>query len=173
MGQDLSSAQATAIAANVRYPRLLVQITLDATTIRLSYGETVTFDGDSYSQAGVQISDVKNGKGGIVTARLKIPNEDNVYTQLALSGAFDFAPVKVWTYYGTGNPSTDDVIVLIDGEIYATPAMDQAIVFDCATTGAMTRMLPDVTLGAPDLNHMPFPGQQFRVGNEVYTVEIR
>jgi hypothetical protein len=173
MGTEISSGQSTAIAASVRHPRLLVQITLDSTTIRLSFGETVTFDGNTFSKSGVQIQEVKNGKGGIVTARLRIPNQDHVYTQLTLSGAFDFAPVKIWQYYGTGNPSTDDVVVILDGEIYSTPAMDQVIVFDCAPTGAMTKMIPDVALGAPDLNHMPFPGQQFRIGNEVYTVEIR
>tara|TARA_R100001143_G_scaffold61969_1_gene64045 strand:- start:11821 stop:12342 length:522 start_codon:yes stop_codon:yes gene_type:complete len=173
MGQNLTAGQTTAITAPVRHPRLLVQITLAATTLRLSYAETVTFDGNTFSKSGVLVSDVKNGKGGIVTARLKIPNEENVYTQLTLSGAFDFAPVKIWQYYGTGNPSTDDVIVLLDGEIYAVPDMGPAIVFDCATTGAMTRMMPDLTLGAPDLNHMPFAGQQFRIGNEVYIVEIR
>ena len=58
------------------------------------------------------------------------------------------------------------------GEIVKIPSMGSEIVFDCATIGGVTKRIPNLTLGSPDLNHMPYSGQQIPIGNEIYIVEI-
>lgn len=170
----LSSGQQAAITAKIRHPRTLVKIgDLGETEVRICSGGNITYNSEVYTKAGVFIDQVKVGKGGVKTCRVHIQNDNHVYTKLAISGAgFSFKPIEVWQFYGTGNPANEDVVKIIDGEIFAIPEMGQKVVFDCATSGAMTRMIPDVTLGPPDLNFMPYAGQTFIFGNESWTVEI-
>ena len=169
----ISTAQQTEIALKVRHPRILVKIVLDETEIRVCSGGNITYNSEVYTKSGVFVDQVKVGKGGVKTCRVHIQNDDHVYTKLAIAGeGFENKPVQVWEFYGTGNPANDDVVKILDGEIYAIPEMGQKIVFDCALSGSMSRSIPDCTLGPPDINHMPYPGQTFIVGNESYTVEL-
>ena len=167
----LTTAQDTEIAKVVRSPRTLVKIVYSAGTIRLSSGENVTWDSQSWLQSGVKVKNVKTGKGGIQTARVEIINEDNLYSEIAILGQFNFQEVTIWEYYGL-NPALADPVKRFYGEIVKIPSMGGTIVFDCATIGGVTKRLPNLTLGSPDLNHMPYSGQTIAIGREIYTVEI-
>lgn len=174
MSITISAGQQSAISGKVRHQRYLVEIELDAQTLRLASGGTYTVGGNTFVKSGVMVDQVKTGKGAGKTARIAIPNEDNVYTLLALTDTgFNYKPVKVWEFYGNTSPAEDDLNLIFTGEVYAVPSIDRNIILDCATTKMKTKMVPDLTLGPPDVNHLPYTGQRVVVGNEVYTVEIR
>lgn len=171
---NITVGQQAAISAPIRHQRFFVEIVLDSSTLRLSSGGNYTFKGNSFIKSGVMVDQVKTGKGAMKTARVAIPNDNYVYSILALTGTgFSFKPVKIWEYYGTTNPADDDPVLIFEGEIYAVPSIDRNVVFDCATAKMKTKMVPDLTLGAPDVNHLPYTGQRVVVGNEVYTIEVR
>lgn len=167
----LTAAQTAEIAKAVRSPRSLVQIVYSAGTIRLATGENVTWNSQSWLQSGVRVKNIKSGKGGIQTARVEIINEDNLYSEIAALGQFNFQEVTIWEYYGL-NPALADPVKRFHGEIVKIPSMDGTIVMDCATIGGVTKRLPNLTLGSPALNHMPYSGQTIAIGNEIYTIEI-
>ncbi len=170
----LSAGQLTAIAAEVRHPRLLVKVTISGNELRYASGGNITFNGQLYSKSGVHVDQVKTGKGGIQYARFHLPNENYGLSQLLFTGSgFASIPVQAWTYYGQGNPSVDDVVNFFKGEVYKVPILNaQKGVLECATAGGKTKMVPDFNISSPDVNHLPYSGQTFIIGNDSYTVEI-
>ena len=167
----LTAAQDAEIIKAVRSPRGLLKIVYSGGTIRVCTGGNVTWDSQSWLKSGVKIKDIKTGKGGIQTARISIINESNLYSEIAILGQFNFQEVTVWEYYGA-SPALADPVKRFYGEIVKIPSMGSEIVFDCATIGGVTKRIPNLTLGSPDLNHMPYSGQQIPIGNEIYIVEI-
>ena len=168
----LTANQQAEISAPIRHQRFLLQIDIDSQTLRQSSGGTVTWNGHTWSKAGVTVNSLRNGKGGMETARIEVQNQNHVMTAYAINNSFAFARVQLWEYYGTGNPALEDPIKKFDGEVVGIPAMEGKIVFDCATKGAVSKRIPNLTLTAPDVNHMPYSGQAFVVGTEVYTIEV-
>ena len=167
----ISSAQLTEIAKAVRSPRGLIKIVHASGTIRICTGGDVTWDSQSWVKGGVSIKNVKTGKGGVQTARITMINEDQIYSILAIAGAFNLKEVWYWEYYGA-SPALADPVLRFYGEIVKIPTMGLKIVFDCATVGATTKKIPNLSLGSPDVNHMPRNGETITIGNEVYTIEI-
>lgn len=169
----LTTNQESQIALAVRHPRYLLQIDIDSQTLRYASGGTVTWDGETWARTGIIVKSLKNGKGGMEGMRLEVQDEADIMTQIAISNSFAFARVRLWEYYGTTTSvATDDPIKKFDGEVVGVPFMAQTVVFDCATKGAVTKRIPNLTLTAPDVNHMPYSGQSFVIGNERYTIEI-
>jgi len=170
---NITVNQQAAISAPIRHQRFLVEIVLDNSTLRLASGGNFVFKGNTYAKSGITVDQVKTGKGAVKTARITIPNENSVYTLLALTDTgFPYKPVKVWEYYGTTNPADDDPLLIFEGEIYAVPEIDRTAVFDCATAKMKTKMIPDLTLGPPEVNHLPYSGQRIIIGNESYTIKV-
>lgn len=167
----ITAAQEIEIAKEVRAPRSLLKITHADGIIRLASGGNVTWDSQSWLKSGFKVTNVKTGKAGVQTARVTIINENNIYSELAILGKFNYKRVEYWEYYGA-NPATDDPVKRFAGEITKIPSMSNVIVFDCATTGALTKRIPFLTLGAPDVNHMPRSGQRIHIGNEIFTIEV-
>lgn len=167
----LTTAQDAELLKPVKSPRALLEIVYSGGTIRLATGGNITWDGNNWLKSGFQIKDIKTGKGGIQTARITIINESNLYSELAILGSFNFAEITYWEYYGA-NPTLSDPIKRFFGEVVKAPSMTHNIVFDCATIGGITKRIPNLTLGSPDLNHMPYSGQRIPIGNEIYTVSI-
>lgn len=168
----LTAAQEAELAAVVKHPRNLLQIDIDGETLRISSGETVTWNSQTWTKTGLRVVSMGNGKGGMETARFEVQNENNVMTAYAVSNSFAFARIQHWEYYGTGNPALEDPIKKFDGEVVGIPSMEQKIIFDCATQGAVTKRIPSLTLTAPDVNHLPYSGQSFVIGGEAYTIEV-
>lgn len=167
----LTAAQDTEIALAVRSPRGILKIVYSGGTIRVCTGGNVTWDSQTWLKSGVKIKDIKTGKGGIQTARITIINEANLYSELAILGSLNFAEVTYWEYYGA-SPALADPVKRFYGEVVKVPSIGGVIVLDCATIGGITKRIPNLTLGSPDLNHMPYSGQRIFIGNEIYTVEI-
>lgn len=167
----ITSAQQTEIAKKVRSPRGLVKIVHATGTIRICTGGDVTWDSQSWVKGGVEIKNVKTGKGGIQTVRITLINEDLIYSELAILGSFKLKEVWYWEYYGA-SPALEDPVLRFYGEIVKIPTMSNKIVFDCATKGSTTKRIPNLTLGSPDVNHMPRSGQKITIGNDIFTIEV-
>lgn len=168
----LTANQQTEISAAVRHQRYLLQIDIDGSTLRMASGGTVTWNSQTWSKTGLNVANLSNGKGGMETVRIEVQNQNNAFTAYAISNSFSFARVQLWEFYGTGNPALEDPVKKFDGEVVGIPSMEQKIVFDCATKGAVTKRIPSLTLTAPDVNHLPYSGQFFVIGTEVFTVEV-
>jgi hypothetical protein len=169
----VTTAQQAELDAVVRRPRYLAQFTLGGTVFRIASARQVTFDGNTFSKTGLDVRNLKTGKGGIQTCRVMVQNENHVWTQILVSMAFTHRPMKVWKYYGDSDPSTDDAVVAFDGQILAVPSIGDHVVFDCVSTNGATKEIPNVTLGPPEVKHMPYPGQRLIFPNEIYTIEVR
>ncbi len=167
----LTAAQQTEIAKPVRSPRGLVKIIHASGTIRIATGGNVTWDSQSWVKGGVEIKNVKTGKGGVQSVRITLINEDQIYSELAILGSFKYKEVFYWEYYGS-SPALEDPILRFHGEIVKIPTMSNKIVFDCSTVGASTKRIPNLTLGSPHVNHMPRNGEKITIGNETFTIEI-
>jgi hypothetical protein len=167
----VTAAQQTELDKAVRSPRGLLKVVHATGTILICTGGNVTWNSMSFVKGGVSIKTVKTGKGGIQTARITLINEDYIYSILAISGDLALQEVTYWEYYGQ-SPALEDPILRFHGEIVKIPTMGQTVVLDCATIGSTTKKIPTVTLGSPEVNHMPRSGEQITIGNEVYTIEV-
>ena len=167
----LTAAQQTEIDKKVRSPRGLLKIVHTDGTIRISKGGDVTWNSQNFLKSGFKADQIKTGKGGIQTGRFTIINENYIYSVLASAGKLNFATVEYWEYYGS-SPALDDPIKKFYGEVTRIPSMGAYIVLDCTTTGGVTKRIPHLQLGNPDVNHMPYAGQTIPIGNTIYTVEI-
>jgi len=172
MSIPLTAAQITNLAADVRKPRQMVKIILGAQTLRLTTGKDTTWNGNSYVKSGLKVSSVTTGEGGIKSCRVSIINEQQTYSDLAITTGFVFREIKYWKVYGSEPFAVADPILEFTGEIVAIPEMGKIISFDCMTKNAVSRRVSDVVLGPPNIHHLPYNGQKITIGNEVYTVGI-
>jgi len=172
MAIPLTAAQTAALTGEVRKPRQMVEITLGENVIHLSTGDNFTWNDDNYVHTGVSVSEVRTGKGGIQTCRIKIIDENNVYSDMLISLGFVYRAIKYWTVYGEAPYNLGDPVLQFVGEVVRVPSIGSVIVFDCATKNGTTRKVPAVTLGPPSVKHLPFPGQKAVIGNELYIVDI-
>jgi len=168
----LTTAQDNELVKTVQKPKHFVEISLGVQTIRLCTGDTITWNGNTYQKAGLKVSDITTGKAGVQQCRIEILDSNHVWKKLAVATGFEFRLVSVWEVYGEQPFAVDDPIKVFLGEIVRVPSMRDTIVFDCMTTNAAQRKIPFLLLGAPSIKHMPRPGQQVLIGNELYTVEI-
>ena len=171
MNIPLTAAQQTEIAANVRKPRYLVEIKIGASTLRFSTGDDITWDTFDWVKSGVEVSDIRMGKGAIQYCKITLINEQEAYSDLVITTGFLFRSVRIWQVYGVAPYASDDPILKFTGEIVKIPTMGALIIFECTTKYGTTRKIPTITLGPPHIRHLPFPGQKFTIGNEIFTVE--
>lgn len=168
----ITTAQQTELDKKIRSPRGLLKIVHASGTLLVSTGGAVTWNSMSFIKGGLSIKDIKTGKGGMQVARITLINEDFVYSILAIAGSFTLKEVSYWEYYGA-NPALEDPVLRFHGEIVKIPTMGRTIVFDCATIGSTTKKIPYLSLGSPDVNHMPRSGERITIGNEIYTIEVK
>lgn len=169
----VTPGQQAELDALVRRPRYFAQLTLGATVLRIAMAREVTFDGNVFAKTGLNVKNLSIGKGGVQTCRVLVQNENNIYTQLLVALPFAERPIKVWKYYGNTDPTVDDAKLIFDGQIINVPSIGDEVAFDCVSTNGVTRTIPNVTIGPPEVKHMPRNGQRLVFPSEIYTIEVR
>lgn len=172
MSLTLTAAQQALITGDVRKPRQMVKIILGVNTLYLSTGDDFDWEGNTYVHSGLLVSDVKTGKGGIQSCRVSVIDDGHAYSGYVIDVGFVYKEVSYWKVYGEPPYAAADPILQFKGEIVKIPRIGSTVIFDCATKYGTTRKVPSVTLGPPNIHHLPFPGQQVVIGNELYIVEI-
>jgi len=169
---SLTSAQQAALTGQVRRPRYLTEIIIGAQTLRLATGGNSSWLGNTYVKAGFSVSTIKTIEGGVQTCSISIINENEAYSELVITTGFVFRSIKIWKVYGSPPFDDDDPLPKFVGEIVSIPKMGPIITFNCATKYAATRKLPNITLGPPNIKHLPYPGQRIAIGSDLYIVDI-
>jgi hypothetical protein len=158
----------TRISGTVRHPVIAFELGF-STLIRVA-NHSITWDGKTFTKAGLEPSLFKTGKGGIQTGRIEFINEDFAFTSLIFAESTESISANGYIFYGDGPFNLGDEIHFFKGEIVRPVRVYDTVMFDIATIATAARQVPDFTPSPPDINHLPYPGQTFTWEGQPYEV---
>lgn len=157
MTRPLSSANRTGIASTLTRPIYLVEFGF-VTPLRLSTRETVTYNGNAFTAATVQV-DLAGGS-------VKVLNAGLAYTT-TFKGGGDGVSCRIWMSYGEtfARDAADEVF---DGEIGAV-GLGEWIV--ARLRQSSPKQIPRLTVTPPTFSHLPPDGLEIRTPNGLFRLE--
>lgn len=156
------------IASNIRRPRIAAKIYFSS-PIRISNAE-LTYLGEVYVNAGLEVKRLRTEKGGVQTVEIAFLNDNYVYTPTILAEMKNAIRVQMWKFYGDGPFVKGDGIPIFDGELIKPRSLDPIRVV-AATKAVAALWTPSITLGPPDVNFLPYPGEVFIWEGERITLQ--
>jgi hypothetical protein len=112
--RTLTAALTNAYGAAVQSPAWLVEIGLSS-TLRLSSYATVSWDGQTWTAADVDVAALRVGALSI-TGSLVFGNADDSFAAIALGESFTDRRIRIWGYDGRiASPALSDPVLVCDG----------------------------------------------------------
>jgi hypothetical protein len=111
--RTLTAALQAAHAAPVQRPAWLAEITLSASTLRLSSYGTVSWNGQTWNREDMDVSGLRVGALR-VTGSLIFGNADDSYGAIALTEGFTDKRVRIWGYDAGALSVEADAVLLVD-----------------------------------------------------------
>lgn len=169
MARSLSSPTGSAVGASGTAPAYLIQINW-STISRLTTGATLTWGGYSWLSESANLSGLQWSRDGLQGATLRLGNDDQRYSALAL-GATAGVAVAIYAYDQAATAAGDPVKVF-DGYCGKVDLDDDGVTIALRTDGGLkcprTRVSP-----ASGFNHLPPRGTVIMWGTQRYVLEGR
>jgi hypothetical protein len=156
--KPLSSHNLALISSALTRPVYLVEFDF-ATPLRVSSRETITYAGDTFTSATVQV-DLSAGTVRLLNAGL-------AYTATFKTGG-DGVPVKIWVVYGEPVFDRGDADLVFDGELGAVGLGDW---ITARLRDSSPKQIPRLTVAPPTFKHLPPDGLEIRTPSGVFTLE--
>ncbi|MCG8004703.1 MAG: hypothetical protein JAY88_14785 [Candidatus Thiodiazotropha lotti] len=170
MARTLTAKVATAVSQLSTSPIYLVSLGY-TTIIRLSTLGTVNWNGQTWSNFGVEVKGIRYTRGGGQTASLKIPNHDNAYSALILGEGIRDIPVNIYSLYGDEPYDVDDAQHVFQGVIDSVPSIGDFVDMHLVSEGVQTAWTPRIALSAFLGNDLPVPGTRIRWNGDTLVLE--
>lgn len=156
--RPLSSQNAAAVVLPLTRPVYLVEFDF-ATPLRVSSRETVTYAGQTFSAATVQVDLAGN------TVRLL--NASLAYTATFKDGG-DGVPVTIWVVYGEPTFTRGSADEVFSGELGAVGLGDWIV---ARLRESSPKQIPRLTVAPPTFKNLPPDGLEIRTPTGVFTLE--
>jgi hypothetical protein len=168
--RTLSTATLTVVGQPVTSPGFLVRLGFD-TPLHLSTMADVTWNGQLWVAAPVDVEDLAYDGSGTGSGSLILGNTDNVFGALVLNEGAAGIAVQIYAAYA-GLDDLADVELVFDGEtngadIDAT-AVCQQLLSESVATASSPRVFINAAAG---FNHLQPAGTQVFWGTETFTLE--
>jgi hypothetical protein len=172
MARSLSSPTGAAVGAIVTQPAYLIQINW-STVSRLTTGATLTWGGYSWLSESVALSGLQWGKDGLQSATLRLGNNDQRYSALALNEGVADVPIVVYAYDQAATAAGDPVKVF-EGVGGKVDLNDDTVTITLRTAKARALTCPRTRVSpANGFNHLPPRGTVIMWGTQRYVLEGR
>jgi len=158
MSRPLSSVNAAAVVSAVTRPIYLIEM-LFTTPLRLSTRETITYDSNTFTAAGVTVD--------LSGPAIKLFNADLAYTATFLDGA-DGIACNIWAVYGEPTFDHGDADQVFAGEIGACGVGEDIVI---RLRQASRKLSPRLFVVPPTFNHLPPDGLTFLTPSGQYVLE--
>lgn len=168
--RSLTAKVSTAINQPATSPIYLVSLGY-ATPIRLSTNGDITWNGQTWSDFGIEVKNIRYTNGGGQSASLRISNHDNSYSALILAEGIRDISVDIYSIYGAAPYAVDDAEHLFSGVIDDVPSIADFVEMRLISEGARTAWTPRITLSTFLGNNLPVPGTRIRWNGEVLVLE--
>jgi hypothetical protein len=156
--RDLSSVNRTGIASTLTRPVYLVEF-LFATPLRLSSRETITYAGNTFTAATLQVD--------IAGSSIKLLNASLAYTSTFKVGA-DGVRCSIWVVYGDGTFTRGDADMVFNGEVGAVGISEQIVI---RLRDAPPKQVPRLQVAPPAFNNLPPDGLEIRTPTGLFRLE--
>lgn len=170
MPRDLTAKVEAAVSQVTTSPIYLVSLGY-ATIIRLSTLGTINWNGQTWSDFGVEVKGIRYTRGGGQTASLRISNHDNAYSALILGEGIRDIPVSIYSLYGDAPHDVDDAEHVFQGVIDSVPSIGDFVDMRLVSEGVRTAWTPRIALSAFLGNDMPVPGTRIRWNGDTLVLE--
>ena len=154
-------------------PFFLVELGF-STPLRLSSGRTVSYDGEIFSSADVELARLSFDANMIASGAIIVGNTDNAINYWVLHEGISGKPVKVWLTYMIDDTNFAEPVLVFDG-------IGDAVRIDHTKTeiSIVNKFLrvshsPRRRIcAASGFNHLPAPGTRITWKNETFVLEGR
>lgn len=166
--RTLSAALQAAHAAAVQRPAWLVELSL-ASVVRLSSYETVSWNGQTWTAADVNVASLRVGALRI-SGTLVFGNADDLFGAIALTESFTDKRVRIWGY-DAGATGASDPVLVGDG-VGAGADISETVVRVNLRDAAEYRMGPRAIVApAYGFNTLIPAGRSITINGQTYVLE--
>lgn len=170
MARTLTAKVSAAVSQAATSPIYLVSLGY-AIPIRLSTNGTLTWNGQTWSDFGVEVKSIRYTSGGGQSASLRIINNDNSYSALILGEGIRDIAVDIYSLYGAAPYEAADAEHIFSGVIDSVPRIADHVEMNLVSEGVRTAWTPRLTLTQFLGNDMPVPGTRIRWNGDTLVLE--
>lgn len=170
--RTLSTAAAADVVKPITTPFHLVELVMASATYRWSTRGTVSWDSQTWTEAGVMVEGLRNLVGGGMEGAISITNTDNAASALVLADGVADRECRVWQLNGAGPYVLADAVKLFDGVCDGADIGLDRVRIDIITAKRVRETAPRIYFEA-FCAHMPAAGTVLAWGGEHYTLENR
>ena len=156
--RSLSSQNAAAVVLPLTRPVYLVEFDF-STPLRVSSRETITYAGNTFASATVQVDLANN--------IVRLYNAGLAYTSTFKAGG-DGVPVVIWAVYGEPTFTRGSADVMFSGELGAVGFGDWIV---ARLRESSPKQIPRLTVAPPTFKNLPPDGLEIRTPTGVFTLE--
>lgn len=166
--RTISSALNTALGKTVTQPGWLVFVNWP-TPVRLSSLGTVTYGGQTFSAANVDVSNLRMD-GMKVSGSISLGNADNGYGSLVLTYGIAGTQIKVWGFDGDAVASDDDFVFMADAVGGKSKINLDKVAIDLRDSTAFVYS-PRTYVTAPTFTYLIPAGTILKINDQTFKVE--
>jgi hypothetical protein len=163
--RSLSTDLTTALAGPVTKPGYLVEFAF-STPIRLSSRGSMTWNGQTWSDAGLEISGLDAESAASARPTFVLLDFDNALAAIILNSTIADVRVRTWAVYGEA-PGASDPLLIFDGFGDAASATDERLVVTALAYSARAMLCPRRFIGKDaGFNFLPIVGTTATYGDD-------
>lgn len=170
MPRSLSAVVSSSVVQAGTVPIYLVSLGYTP-IIRLSTNGTRVWNGQTWSDSGVKVSQLRRTSGGGQAGSIQLPNHDNGFGAIVLGAGIRDIPVDIYQVYGDAPHAAADAEHLFSGHIDAVPSIDDFVSMSLISAGAVVQRTPRITLATFLGSSMPVPGTRIVWAGDVLVLE--